>query len=174
MLNAKDYGIPQNRERVFIVSIRKDVDTGTFEFPQGFPLELRLKDFLEDEVDEKFYISDVALKGMMEHKKRNLEKGNGFGFNLKTGDDISPTIRGRYYKDGQECLVKQIGNCMPTATRDNPNQGRIYDDNGLSPALNAMGGGGRQPFIVASRGRVGKQVSQTLTTSPNMGVVLNE
>lgn len=148
VLNAKDFGVPQNRERVFIVSIRKDVDAGTFEFPQRFPLNVALRDVLEHEVDKKFYISDVALKGMMEHKKRNQEKGNGFGFDLKTGDDISPTIRGRYYKDGQECLVKQIGNCMPTATRDNPNQGRIYDDAGLSPALNAMGGGGRQPFII--------------------------
>lgn len=118
VLNAKDYGIPQNRERVFIVSIRKDVDTGTFEFPQGFQPNVSLRDVLDQDVDEKFYISDVALKGMMEHKKRNLEKGNGFGFNLKTGDDISPTIRGRYYKDGQECLVKQIGNCMPTATSE--------------------------------------------------------
>lgn len=162
VLNAKDYGVPQNRERVFIVSIRKDVDTGTFEFPQGFPLNVSLRDVLEQDVDEKFYVSDVALKGMMEHKKRNQEKGNGFGFNLKTGDDISPTIRGRYYKDGQECLVKQIGNCMPTATRDNPNQGRIYDDTGLSPALNAMGGGGRQPFIIDDmyKGRDQRQYDQ--------------
>ena len=58
VLNAKDYGIPQNRERVFIVSIRKDIDTGLFQFPEGFPLELRLKDMLEDVVDEKFYIND--------------------------------------------------------------------------------------------------------------------
>lgn len=57
VLNAKNYGIPQNRERVFIVSIRKDVDTGDFDFPEGFDNGLRLKDFLEDEVDEKFYIS---------------------------------------------------------------------------------------------------------------------
>ena len=57
VLNAKDYGIPQNRERVFIVSIRKDIDTGLFQFPQAFPLELRLKDMLEDIVDEKYYIS---------------------------------------------------------------------------------------------------------------------
>ena len=57
-LNAKDYGIPQNRERVFIVSIRKDIDTGSFTFPEPIPLELRLKDMLENEVDEKFYLSD--------------------------------------------------------------------------------------------------------------------
>ena len=56
VLNAKDYGIPQNRERVFIVSIRKDIDTGCFRFPKGFPLKLRLKDLLEDVVDEKYYI----------------------------------------------------------------------------------------------------------------------
>ena len=58
VLNAKDYGIPQNRERVFIVSIRKDIDTGCFQFPEGFPLELRLKDMLDEEVDEKYYIKD--------------------------------------------------------------------------------------------------------------------
>ena len=53
VLNAKDYGIPQNRERVFIVSIHKDIDTSGFKFPEAVPLELRLKDILEDEVDEK-------------------------------------------------------------------------------------------------------------------------
>lgn len=56
VLNAKDFGIPQNRERVFIVSIRKDIDDGKFTFPDGFPLEKRLKDVLENEVDENFYI----------------------------------------------------------------------------------------------------------------------
>ena len=56
VLNAKDYGVPQNRERVFIVSIRKDMDRGLFEFPEAFPLQKRLKDVLEDEVDEKYYI----------------------------------------------------------------------------------------------------------------------
>lgn len=56
VLNAKDYGIPQNRERVFIVSIRNDIDNGSFKFPEAIPLELRLKDMLEDEVDEKFYL----------------------------------------------------------------------------------------------------------------------
>ena len=54
VLNAKDYGIPQNRERVFIVSIRKDIDTGVFEFPEPYELKLRLKDMIEDEVDEKY------------------------------------------------------------------------------------------------------------------------
>lgn len=56
VLNAKDFGVPQNRERVFIVSIRKDIDTGKFEFPEAFPLKKRLKDVLEEAVDEKYYL----------------------------------------------------------------------------------------------------------------------
>ena len=71
VLNTKDYGIPQNRERVFIVSIRKDVDTGVFEFPKGYELKLRLKDLLEDDVDEKYYLSDKAIQGRM---KTNFEQ----------------------------------------------------------------------------------------------------
>ena len=55
VLNAKDFGVPQNRERVFIVSIRKDIDTGRFTFPECFPLKLKLKDVLEAEVDEQYF-----------------------------------------------------------------------------------------------------------------------
>ena len=62
VLNAKDFGIPQNRERVFIVSIRKDIDPGSFEFPKPFELKLRLKDMLEDEVDEKYFLSDKMIE----------------------------------------------------------------------------------------------------------------
>lgn len=58
VLNAKDYGVPQNRERVFAISIRKDIDDGKFEFPQPFDNGVRLKDVLEDNVDEKYYLSE--------------------------------------------------------------------------------------------------------------------
>ena len=58
VLNAKDYGIPQNRERIFTVSIRLDyVDCFDFTFPEPFPLEKKLKDILDEEVDEKYYYS---------------------------------------------------------------------------------------------------------------------
>ena len=57
VLNAKDYGIPQNRERVFTVSIRADIDTG-YTFPTPIPLNLQLKDMLEENVDEKYYLSE--------------------------------------------------------------------------------------------------------------------
>ena len=91
VLNAKDYGIPQNRERVFIVSIRKDVDNG-FKFPKAVPLQLRLKDMLDDEVDEKFYLSKEQIdrinnSNFMQEKKRLQEK------------DYVDTLLARDYKD---------------------------------------------------------------------------
>ena len=60
VLNSKDYGIPQNRERVFTISIRKDIDKG-YIFPNKQELKLRLKDMLENEVDEKYYLSDLQI-----------------------------------------------------------------------------------------------------------------
>lgn len=62
VLNAKNYGIPQNRERVYLLFIKKDLDNGKFKFPEPFNNGLRLKDLLEDEVDEKFYISDEKVE----------------------------------------------------------------------------------------------------------------
>ena len=61
VLNAKDYGIPQNRERVFTISIRKDIDDGLFKFPNKVELKIKLKDMLEENVDEKYYLSDAML-----------------------------------------------------------------------------------------------------------------
>lgn len=96
VLNAKDYGIPQNRERVFIVSIRKDIDTGCFRFPDGFPLELRLKDVLEDEVDEKFYLK--STKNFFVKNSFDMEAaGNGFRFapHVKKNAEVAKTVTTR-------------------------------------------------------------------------------
>ena len=123
VLNAKDFGIPQNRERVFIISIRKDIDNGTFQFPKGFPLTLRLKDVLEPEVDEKYYISEALPPHAIFRREQEA--------------DETPK-------------VKQIGNLFPSKTRDNPNQGRLYDTDGLAPTLGAMQGGNRQPFVITN------------------------
>lgn len=95
VLNAKDYGVPQNRERVFIVSIRKDVDTGTFKFPEGFPLELRLKDVLEDEVDEKYYLSDKMKNYLFTVSEKNKQRNNGNVYKASDVDGISKTITTR-------------------------------------------------------------------------------
>ena len=75
VLNAKNFGVPQNRERVFIVSIRKDIDTGTFEFPTEFDNGLRLKDILENEVDEKYFLSENMIKGFIAKEQNNGEIG---------------------------------------------------------------------------------------------------
>lgn len=66
VLNAKDYGVPQNRERVYVIYIRKDLDNGKFKFPEPFDNGLRLKDVLEDEVDEKYYVKTEGAKKLIE------------------------------------------------------------------------------------------------------------
>ena len=84
VLNAKDYGVPQNRERVFCVSILGDHDI--YHFPLPFPLEKRLKDVLEPEVDDKYVLSDTAIEGFLKHNLNHLAKGTGFLFKPKEVD----------------------------------------------------------------------------------------
>ena len=88
-LNAKDYGVAQSRNRVFMISILGDY---YYEFPKPFKLEKRLKDYLEDEVDEKYYLSDKLLNFFQENSKNNEEKGNGFRFKPKDDDSIANTV----------------------------------------------------------------------------------
>lgn len=76
-LNAKDYGIPQNRNRCFMVSILGDY---YYEFPQPIPLKLRLKDMLEDKVDEKYYLSGTMIEFFEKNSEKQKELGNGFRF----------------------------------------------------------------------------------------------
>lgn len=76
IINATECGIPQNRERVFMVSILGDHKP--FHFPAPFPLEKRLKDVLEDDVDKKYFLSDKAIVGFLNHNKNHEAKGTGF------------------------------------------------------------------------------------------------
>ena len=71
VLNAKDYGIPQNRERVYTISIRKDIDKGNFIFPEKQELKIRLKDVLEDNVEEKYYLSEEVASKYVQSKENN-------------------------------------------------------------------------------------------------------
>lgn len=155
VLNAKDYGVPQNRERVFTVSILGD---GGFKFPARKPLTKRLKDVLEPEVDEKYYLSDKAIAGYVAHTERHRERGNGFKFEPNDGDVVAHTIS---TKAGQ----RTTDNCIKIAGKlDIKGQDqikRVYETGGISPTLSTMQGGNRQPKIVASRGR-GKNNEQHL------------
>ena len=92
VLNAKDFGIPQNRERCFMVSILGDY---YYDFPKTIPLKLRLKDMLEKEVDEKYYLSDRIVDYFTSHSKECEEKGNGFRFEPTDGNCVSKCITTR-------------------------------------------------------------------------------
>lgn len=92
VLNAKDYGIPQNRERVFVVSIRKDVDTKGYKFPEKIPLTRKLKDILENEVDEKYYLSDKAVKGFLKHNENHIGR-TGFVWKPRDLEGYASTLR---------------------------------------------------------------------------------
>lgn len=77
VLNAKNYSIPQNRERIFVVSIRKDIDKNSYIFPEKQELKLRLKDMLEDNVDEKYYINNDRTEKLLKTLKfKNIQNSN--------------------------------------------------------------------------------------------------
>lgn len=105
-LNAKNYGVAQNRNRCFMFSF---LGNYSYDFPQPIQLTKRIRDYKEEVIDDKFYVSDKALKGFVEHAKKQKETGNGFHAVIKDVDDISSTIKARYYKDGSDCLIKVAG-----------------------------------------------------------------
>lgn len=105
-LNAKNYRVAQNRNRCFMFSF---LGNYSYNFPKPMQLTKRIRDYQEEVVDGKFYVSDKALKGFAEHAKKQKEKGNSFHVVIKDVDDISSTIKARYYKDGSDCLIKVAG-----------------------------------------------------------------
>lgn len=192
VLNAKDYGVPQNRERVFVVSIRKDIDKCSFNFPDKQFLKIRLKDLLEDNVDEKYYLSEKAIGRLIRHSNKIITK--------KENPNVSSCLVAGYFKMGarDEQYIKDDNSVRRiTGLFDSENKthqaGSIYDEKGLAPTLTSASGGNIQPHIfvqegtkagvtkavdgdsinvsypnnIKKRGRVGKQVSQTILASNN-------
>ena len=151
VLNAKDYGIPQNRERVFTISIRQDLDNGTFTFPKPIELKLKLKDMLEQDVDEKYYLSDKAIQGRLitNYEKYKLEE------NIINNKEIHPTILARF--EGAPTLY----------INNNTKKGYLEATEGDGIDL-------ENSNSTTRRGRVQKQMVQTLNTSDTKGVVLND
>ena len=140
ILNGKDYGIPQNQERVFTISIRKDIDTG-YTFPQKQELKLRLKDMLEDNVDEKYYLTDKQIERMTTttYVSGQTEK--------RVQTDVCRTLAARDWKD-PKCV--RIGNIYGE-NKGGGFAGNVYEKEDLSPALQTMQGGNRQPMIQKTR-----------------------
>lgn len=106
VLNAKDFGVPQNRERIYIVGfLDKNIN---FIFPQKKEIKVRLGDILEKKVDDKYTISDKLWAGHQRRKKEHKKKGNGFGYSIfNENSEYTSTMSARYYKDGSEILIEQ-------------------------------------------------------------------
>lgn len=211
VLNAKDYGIPQNRERVFTISIRADVifrEEINFKFPKKQELKLKLKDMLEDNADEKYYLSDKMIKYISATGTANFKNPDS-RINL---DIARPLTTDQNKRAG---TTNYLSNDLPNnydlkevvrkygvfdTNKSKHQAGSVYDENGISPTLDTMQGGYRQPCIEIKnatkkgyleafkgdsvnlaypdsktrRGRVGEQVSQTLQCNDSMDVVNND
>ena len=161
-LNAKDYGVAQNRNRCFMFSFLGEYN---YKFPQPIPLTKRIRDYLEESVDSRFYVSDKALKGFVEHAKKQKEKGNSFHAVCRDTSDIASTIKSRYYKDGSDCLIRSSVVGQINSSQD----GKVVDPDGI--ALTQMAGHYNtmkiiEPTIVAMRGRNPENPSDRTTGAP--------
>lgn len=93
VLNSKDFGVPQNRERIYIVAFRHDIAPSFFCFPTGNHKDCRLRDIIESNpVSVKYYLSTQYLDTLKRHKARHAEKGNGFGYEIRSLDGIAGAI----------------------------------------------------------------------------------
>lgn len=112
VLAAKDFGVPQNRERIYIVGFDKSQvkNYKDFQYPVPPCTPTRVGDILEQNVDSKYTISDTLWQGHQRRKKDNAAAGKGFGYSLFNSDSpYANTISARYYKDGSEILIEQEG-----------------------------------------------------------------
>lgn len=201
VLNTKDYGIPQNRERIFIVGFKEFRE---FNFPKPFPLELRLKDMLQDNPDYKYFLSDKTLKKLEKHQNPIINKNEN--------DDFSGCIHAGYYKMGgrdQQYVIddkyflsdkmiewitkhrnkRDSSNKFPLDENDTASciMSRYYKcsaedqylkvSSATSKGYEEAGDGDSinlsAPNSKTRRGRVGKGVAQTLDTACNQAVVHN-
>jgi DNA (cytosine-5)-methyltransferase 1 len=155
VLNAKDYGVPQNRERVFTVSIRNDIED-TFVFPEKQELTVKLKDVLETDVDEKYYISDAMMDYFMgvnqkpskfPRKERFLQNTNRKDKDRANSITTNPGNRPTYNFVKVE-RSRQMSN--KAYMRNFGSKGKIQDGNGIAATLQAaMGeGGGNVPLVM--------------------------
>lgn len=198
VLNAKDYGIPQNRERVFMISIKGA--HRTYHFPEKQELTIRLTDVLEKEVDSKFYLKEEKVAQFIKNTNGKINLNKKRIGTVHKNNDMSRSTRDIVFNDSFEspCLtatmhkdapkIMQVGNLLNTESfGGNPQRGRIYSSDGLSPSLNTVGGGGLEPKIIESadgvylnaskklqRGSL-KDLSRTLkANNHDAGVVLSE
>jgi len=156
VLNAKHHGVPQNRERVFLVGIRDDVDN-YFQFPREEHLSKRLKDVLDDNVDDKYFLSDKMLELITFNQKdsgeiANLNKGGERGSVYDSNTDSISCLSATDYKQPKQILI-------------NSATSKGYEEAMEGDSINFS-----VPSSETRRGRVGKGVAQTLDTGCNQGI----
>jgi len=158
VLNAKNYGVPQNRERIFIIGIRDDEDND-FCFPKPIHLTKRLKDVLESEVDEKYFLSEKLIEFFNTNTNTNREKGNGFAFKPKTEDATANSITTKSGSRMDDNFIE-----IPT------NNSKGFDILTEEDSLNYSNSNSNSK---TRRGRIGKGVAQTLDTNCQQGVMVH-
>lgn len=175
VLNAKDYGVPQNRERVFIIGIRDDADNN-FHWPKAIPLVKRLKDVLETEVDKKYFLTD-RMVNYLHSRSANFNNGK---VNYKDENDTASCLtKSSSSIDISDNIIK-VGNTNPSGNGMN---GNVFDAYGISPTLSTNKGEGikvkarnERVMIGAFRGRnpenandrtTGATMQQTLEINKN-------
>lgn len=191
VLNAKEHGVPQNRERVFLIGIRDDQDNN-FRFPAEEPLTKRLKDVLEDEVDKKYFLSEKMIDCLENYKSDKFQINTPFINETNMARTINSRVHmmgrqdnylkigtWRTHEDGKGFREVEDGNCptIPARAReDGSGQPVIKVKSATSKGYEEVTEGDSINFSVPSsetrRGRVGKQVAQTIETQANQGVIL--
>jgi DNA (cytosine-5)-methyltransferase 1 len=160
VLNAKNHGVPQNRERVFLIGIRDDSDN-TFRFPSEEHLTKRLKDVLEEEVDDKYFLSKKMIELITFGNKENGEIAN-----LNKGGE-----RGSIYNQDTDSI-----SCLTATDFKQPNTNKIKSatSKGFEEATEGDSINFSVPNSETRRGRVGNGVAQTLDTGCNQGVMVGD
>ena len=169
VLNAKDYGIPQNRERVFVVSSLENMH---YKFPKQVELKSKMKDLLEEKVDDKYYLSEKLLKCFSDMKNRNgFTRGEKFNPRKLENCNTAFAITTRAGARATDNYIIQLGNLKNTESfGGNPQTGRVYSPDGISPCLNTMQGGGLEPKILQkahgfNKGGIKENIVPALTKS---------
>lgn len=121
LLNAKNYGIPQNRNRCFMISF---LGQYSYNFPKSFELKLKLKDMLESDVDEKYFLSEKMIKFFEENTNKQKERGNGFKFETSEGNYIAKSITTRAGSRMDDNFIKIAGNLKINEYVNRPHQKR--------------------------------------------------
>ena len=120
ILNSKDFGVPQNRERIYIVAFRNDIAPNDFTFPKPNEVnekdQIDIRDILEKEpVPAKYYLSEQYLDTLKKHKKRHFDKGNGFGYEVRDSSEVSAAIVcGGMGRERNLVIDKRQKNLIPT------------------------------------------------------------